>query len=333
MYVFNMPMPMVIAGIVLILLFLCIYKCKKYADKHVRFYAFLYRYNTLLAIAGLAVLFILQIVLAQAIYRPIGWDCGAIVECAVKGDLTSERFYFSTYPNNLLMFCILKYLLKAFFYFGGQNYWLFLSVVNIVLVDISIYLVFAVCKKLFSLACGFVSYTLFILIFGLSPWLVVPYSDTFAMLFSPLILLLFVKFRETEHLFRKGILLFLIGFVSVFAYFIKPYTLIVLIAIVLYFLVHSINSIKKIGIFLLTALILFVGAAGSYFTYNAAVKEPYSKILDYSQSMPMSYFFMMGLNTATSGGTGRTLYGSYNGDDNLFAYSLPTPQKAKDRDS
>lgn len=326
MYIFNMPMSLAIAGIVLILLFLAIQKGKAFAQTHSHFLAFFYRHNSSIAVAGLAVLFIFQVVLAQAIYRPIGWDCGAIVSCAVKGDLSSERFYFSTYPNNLLMFCILKYLLKAFFYFGGQNYWLFLSIVNILMVDVAIYLVFIVCKKLFGLSCGFVSYALFVLLFGLSPWLVVPYSDTFAMLFPPLVILLFINFKESKHLSAKGIYLFLIGFISVFAYFIKPYTLIAGIAIVLYLFVHSINSMKKVGIFLLTALILFLGAASSYFAYNVTVKEPYAKVLDYSQSLPMSYFFMMGLNTTTSGGTGRTLYGAYNGNDNLFVYSLPTPQ-------
>lgn len=326
MYIFNMPMSLAIAGIVLILLFLAIQKGKEFAQTHSHFLAFFCRHNSRIAVAGLAVLFIFQVVFAQAIYRPIGWDCGAIVSCAVKGDLSSERFYFSTYPNNLLIFCILKCLLKAFFYFGGQNYWLFLSLVNILMVDIAIYLVFIVCKKLFGLSCGFVSYVLFVLLFGLSPWLVVPYSDTFAMLFPPLVILLFIKFKESKHLSAKGIYLFLIGFTSVFAYFIKPYTLIAGIAIVLYLFVHSINSIKKVGIFLLTALILFFGAASSYFAYNVTVKEPYAKVLDYSQSLPMSYFFMMGLNTTTSGGTGRTLYGAYNGNDNLFANSLPTPQ-------
>jgi len=326
MYLFDMLMSIVIAGIVLALLFFAIFKCKKYAQTHSHFFAFLYRYNVLIAVGGLAIVFIFQVVLAHAIYRPIGWDCGAIVECAVKGDLTSERFYFSTYPNNLLMFCILKYLLKGFFYFGRQNYWLFLSIINIVLVDITIYLVFAVCKKLFGLACGFASYALFILLFGLSPWLVVPYSDTFAMVFSPLVILLFLKFQEATHLFSKAILLFLIGFLSVAAYFIKPYTLIVLISILLYLLIHSMNSIKKIGIFILTVLIMLTGMSSSYLLYNVTVKDAYSNVLDYSQSLPMSYYFMMGLNTATSGGTGRTLYGAYNGDDNLFAYSLPTQQ-------
>nr|WP_319488727.1 hypothetical protein [uncultured Caproiciproducens sp.] len=272
------------------------------------------------------ILFIFQVVMARAIYRPIGWDCGAIVECAVKGDLTSQRFYFSTYPNNLLMFYLLKNLLGVFFYFGGTNHWLFLSIVNILLVDLTIYLVFTVCKKLFGLACGFTSYALFVMIFGLSPWLVVPYSDTFAMVFSPLIILMFLNFQRTGRVFWKGVYLFLVGFLSVIGYYIKPYTLIVLISILIYLFVRSINSLKRFGFFVLALLIAVTGVSASYFLYNVTVKDPYSNVLDYSQSLPMSYYFMMGLNTAVSGGTGKTLYGAYSDKDNLFVYSLPTQQ-------
>lgn len=332
MYLFNMPLSMVIAGVVLIILFSLIYQLKEYGKTHVGFSTFLYKYNAFIAVIGLLLLFVFQFVLAQAIYRPIGWDCGAIVKCAVKGDLTSERFYFSTYPNNLLMFCLLKNLLSVFFYFGGKNYWLFLSIVNIILVDTTIYLVFALCKKLFGLACGFTSYVLFILIFGLSPWLTVPYSDTFAMAFSPLVILFFVKFQETNKLFAKGVLLFFIGFVSIIAFYIKPYTLIVLISIFIYLLVHSINSIKKIGVFVIASLLILIGTSSSLLLYNITIKGPYSNILDYSESLPMSYYFMMGLNTVTSKGTGKTLYGSYSGEDNLFAYSLPT-QQAKQKET
>lgn len=327
MWLFNMLLSVTIAGVILVALFYLIYKIKKYSKTHLRFTILIGRHNAAIAAAGLAILFIFQLILAQAIYRPIGWDCSAIVSCAVKGSLTSERAYFSNYPNNLLMYWILEKLLKAFFYFGGKNYWLFLSIVNIMIIDSAIYLVFVICKKLFGLACGFTSYVLFILIFGLSPWLVVPYSDTFSMAFIPLVLLLFLKFQESNNFILKGILLFLIGFVSIVGFYMKPYTLVAFVSIMIYLLIHSINSIKKIGIFFLTALMMLTGAAGSFLLYNGAIKDTYSNVLDYSQALPMSYYFMMGLNTTTSGGTGRTLYGAYSGADNLFVYTLPTPEK------
>ncbi len=326
MYVFDMPLSVTAAGIVLILLFFFVYKLKQYAQTHSAFRNFVFRFYPLIAFCGLLLLFALQFVLAKAIYRPIGWDCGAIVGAAVKGDLSSEQFYFSTYPNNLLMFSLLKNLLSAFFAAGGTDYWLFLAVVNIVLVDITIYLVFVVCKKLFGLTCGFVAYALFILIFGLSPWLVVPYSDTFAMVFCPLVLLLFLEFQQSKKLWQKGIWLFLMGFVSIVGYYIKPYTLIVLIAILLYLLVRSINRLKQFGIFALTALVIAAGIVSSGLLYNMTVKNPNANVLDYSETLPMSYYFMMGLNTAVSQGTEKTLYGAYSAQDNLFAYSLPTPE-------
>lgn len=326
MYRFDMPLASAVALAVLVAALYFTFKLKKFISTHAGFGKAVHKYSALIALAGLAVLFVFQLTEAHGIYRPVGWDCGNIVGCAVKGDLSSQRFYFSTYPNNLLMYCILKVLLKGFFHFGGTNYWLFLSVVNILLIDFAVFLVFLVCKKLFGLACGFVSYALFILIFGFSPWIVVPYSDTFSMFFTPLILLLFLYFQSAKNPVLKFILLFCIGFFTVAGYYIKPYVVIVSIAIFIYLVIHSINSIKKIGICLLTLAVIASGAVCSGYAYQVKVKEPYTKVLDYSAALPMSYFFMMGLNTAVSKGTGKALYGAYSGQDNLFAYSLPTPQ-------
>lgn len=327
MWIYDMPMAATVGGVVFIALLYFIFKTKKYAAAHLRFALFVKKYHMLIVLGGLALLFAVQLILAKSIYYPIGWDCGAIVKCAVKGDVSSEAFYFSTYPNNLLMFYIFKYLLKAFFYFGGTNVWAFLCVVNIVMVDIAVYFVFVVCKKLFGIACGLTAGLLFVMIFGLSPWLIVPYSDTFVMPFCPFILWLFLKFQESKQVVVKGIFLFLVGFVSLVAYNIKPYTLIVLIAICLYLLVHSLNSIKKIGILILTLFVISGGAISSLYVYNVKVKDSYSKTLNYSQALPMSYFFMMGLNTTVSKGTGKTLYGAYSGEDNLYVYTLKTPEE------
>ncbi|XOQ48471.1 MAG: PMT-2 domain-containing protein [Eubacteriales bacterium] len=329
MFQFDMPLSVTIAGALLAVLFLLLYKTREISKSRSAFFSFVRRFPVLSAAAGLLVLFALQVVMAQAIYRPIGWDCSTIVESAAKGDLSSQRFYFSTYPNNLLMFCLLKYLLKAFFSFGGTDYWLFLAVVNILVVDIAIFLVFLICRKQFGTTCGFVSLLLFVLLFGFSPWLVVPYSDTFSMLFFPLVFLLFLKWQEEKRIVWKGVLLFLIGFLSMVGYYIKPYTLIALFSIVIYLFIQNLNRLKQLGLCLLSFALLFAGAASCGAAYNVTVKEPYAEVLDYSQALPMSYFFMMGLNTKVSGSTGKTLYGAYSGEDNLFAYTLKTPEEKK----
>lgn len=329
MFQFNMPFSITIAGILLLALLFLLYKARGAKKNRSAFLSFIRRFPVPAAAGVLLLLFAVQVFVAQAIYRPIGWDCSTIVECAAKGDLSFQTFYFSTYPNNLLMFCLLKYLLKAFFYFGGVDYWLFLSVVNIFIVDLTIFLVFLICRKLFGNTCGFVSLLLFVLIFGLSPWLVVPYSDTFSMIFFPLIFLLFLRWQEQKQIAVKGVLLFLIGFLSMVGYYIKPYTLIALLSVVIYLFIQNLNRLKQFGFFLLSSVLIFAGVASSCALYNTTVKEPYSKILDYSQTLPMSYFFMMGLNTTVSKGTGKTLYGAYSGEDNLFAYTLKTPEEKK----
>lgn len=190
----------------------------------------------LLAVIFVIVLF-LQLLVQKFAAFETDWDV-KVMRDAVDSVLKHEPYntwYFSIYPNNLFLFFIMIVVKMVI---PGE---VGLLVLNSILVSLAgLFTCLAVRNFTGSYKKGLCSYLITIPLILLSPWILIPYSDTFALLFPILIVYLYSCKKKT--LFHY----FAIPFLSIIGYLIKPTVLIVLIAIVIVEAVNNLGVLKKL---------------------------------------------------------------------------------------
>jgi len=302
------------SAIIIILIFILFYnnliKNKNYSlisnyIKNNKYYMIIYM---------LLCLFHFQIIIIQNTNTQIGWDVGMLAFLDTNNP--SHISYISRYPNNLL----LAYLLKAIrsipniFNSAINDFWLIASLFNIIIINITLYYTFIVSEKLFNnIKIAFVCFILSILLFGLFPWIIVPYSDTIAMPFTIIPLLIYLKINKSENLTRQSILYsILLGIILFFGYLIKPSVLILLIAFILIQVLFHINNKKDIikNIIRITftiIIIIILSFIWQYFSYSQKTFP-----LNKESAMSFTHYVMMGMNDSESS---NGLYGGWNSHD------------------
>lgn len=173
--------------------------------------------------------FIFQVILLHSTYFYTGWDPRAVNALADNvantGPYTTagQDIYLTIYPNNSFIVSLLA-LIKTVPFFGKK--YLFLLIINTLIVDISGLLAGLTIKKLVNNKAAILSLFVITPLVLLSPWIIIPYSDTLSMLFPILVFFIYIT---SNKWWKYGVIVFL----SLIGYFIKPTAIIVLIAIIL----------------------------------------------------------------------------------------------------
>ena len=202
------------------------------------------RFFIFLIVATL-VLLTLQIIIVENIFFEVGWDVSYLKEAAQQYvDNNLDEFhghYFEKNPNNIFMYVLTiafvsigKYIgfdgYKALVYFG--------VILNNASVLMTSLVVYRVSKKRIW---GYVAYVLSALLFGLSPWLIAPYSDIFSVLIPICSLYIYLAIRDSKVVwFLKPVLVVILPGI---AYGIKPTNLFILFAIAIYELIQIIRKL------------------------------------------------------------------------------------------
>lgn len=256
-------------------------------------------------------LFCVQIFILQNIFFETGWDLEHIfkavnnyAETGVFMDKTyfMEYPYFSVYPNNLFLTAIFsligRILVQIFNYHGIYKA---LVLLDIILVDLAGIMTIKTIgnftdKKWIKL----LSALMFIAFIGLSPWFLIPYSDTYSILFPISVLYNYTKKERKVHNY------FLIGFCSYFGYLIKPTTIIVLIAITIIeaykmlFKIKELKSKEKIK-----ALAVKASSAILGIIIVMILKIGIEGLLNYDNDkeyeISLFHYLMMGINQQSTG--------------------------------
>lgn len=282
-------------------------------------------------------LFLLQIFLFYQIFFESGWDANVVTEAAraiVARDTESLQdvsgWYFSHYPNNLLLTLIISLLLRingALGLFAGDY-----ELMSVVLVNSALSLGTAVLvyRTLVLLGTGrraaFLGYGWTVLLLAFSPWNVIVYSDALGLLFPLAVLYLGLR-RDIPPLLQWP----LIAAVAYLGYQIKPTVFIVLIALVgvrlleaLYRLARGQRivwaQVRRRGVALLLAAVTLVVIHGAL---NQAYRAA-GLVIDENQRYSLYHFLMMGQNDVSNGGY-------YEGDVG-FSTSFPGYEERKEAD-
>ena len=196
--------------IYLIIIFFAIIIClmltkllSKKKEKLNRFLEKLYKKDKLIISI---VLFIFQIVTLQNIYFESGWDVNIIYN-RVKyflrtgiiemNDYFKKYPYFSIAPNNLFLANVFVIIGKITMFFSSQWYsylYKVLVIIDIILIDLAgIIMVKTIENFTNKKSIKLLGAVLYIAFIGLSPWFMIPYSDTYSIIFPISVLYNYTK--------------------------------------------------------------------------------------------------------------------------------------------
>ncbi len=235
-----------------------------------------------------------------------GWDPSCVQGTAYKlfnGEKIGSESYYSTYPNNVPMAWILYRTYD--FIKGVKNYpyypeffWIQILCVMESLTGIFLGIASYVwTKKVIPVA---VSAVLFIALVGISPWSLIPYTDTFSILFPIMALCFYCIYLEMKKN-SKYILLFAAYAFLIAGSLIKITVIIVLISIIisevfriLFFKEENRKGISVVLLPLLLTIPLYFGAKN--FMYKDTGAE-----LTENVAVSWQHYFYMGLIEETTG--------------------------------
>ncbi len=266
----------------------------------------LYRRNMLIvSVVFLAV----QIIVAWQIYFKTGWDCGELVQMAQRvafgyEDIGTEA-YFSMYPNNVLLVGIFAAVLRFVKFLGFHADYFPLIMIGCLCVNMAGYLLADCVRKLTGRnKMAQLSWVIYALLVGLSPWISIPYSDTYSILFPIFCLWLYLRKDEKPTFIIWGG----IGFLAYLGSYIKPTVILILVVFVILEGWHILCEFKEqqsnkhfwkkllLGVAAVTVGIVLAWS----FNKVAEHKMNYTPIEE-AQFTPFHYL-MMGMNVE-SGGT------------------------------
>lgn len=282
------------------------------------------RYWTLFTIIFIC-LIIYQLNLIRALTGSMELD-PAFIYKLIMHKPTVYSSYFSWYPNILLLLNIEN----GVYHLTGQPsqdaFLIILSFINLVLIDTGLIFIYFAVKKQLGQKIGFCVFVISILLFGITPYIAVPYSDIWSFwLGSAYALLLSDAYNNNSFcsLQNKPISVVLLGVITALFIKMKPSTAIVVIATFIVFTLIIIAKRKKVFhrnklVRLLRVSMLFVipffitaGICNYYANNNGLVK------IDRDGSASPLHFMAMGLHGD----------GQYWEKFNLKDQSLPSSQR------
>jgi len=269
---------------------------------------------------GFLMLFILQVIFVSHFYTQTGYD-GFMIYRAATGDIIHghELTYFSNYPNNFLLLLLSHGIHQVNMWFGTgiDTYWL-LVVINILVVDLTLYLIYALTQRLYTNKHAIYALTLAVLLLGLSPWLTSFYSDTLSLPIGLLVFYLYLKLKETSKLKLKFIYTFSIGILLYVGFLIKPSAVFSGIAIVVIELLlcnykQLLKQSKKILVGLALTGSLLAGMLSVRLPYQMLVSQQQLVRYEEAENFPFTHWLMLGTNESTM--RGYMTYGMWNMED------------------
>lgn len=269
-----------------------------------------------------------------------GWDVSAVTFLNRGGSVTDPWFqsYVSLFPNQIFLEACNYLVGRAAALFGVENSYSILVLLNILLVNISCALIACSVAKIAGRCTGLIAWLVAAVFLGLSPWILVPYSDTIGLFFSALMLTIFLL---DQNGVRRWVLL---GLLTAVAMAIKPTLLAFGGCVVL------LTGLKRIAHFFMarkTACEHTAEHATPQYSHPCSVKE-FLPILIFicgfvlgtllvsgvKRTLPVqpdgvsqvgaAHYLMMGHNEAAEGG--------FSGEDYEFSKSFASPQERKTAD-
>ncbi|MCH5268692.1 MAG: hypothetical protein J1E62_10160 [Lachnospiraceae bacterium] len=257
------------------------------------------------------------------------------------GQLNMRNEYFQRYTNNHFILVVFYYFYKILFKCGITEVWVPTVVLNILYIDTGIYITYRTARRLKGDAFANLILVCFLLCPTTYVWLTTAYTNTFSFPFVMAILYLCLWLRGGEPNVKNVIKCILLGFAMAVGYWIRPTSILPIIAMILFatvqffkepLFVEQKEKKKKIWnptwnitgkvsgkrntlIKGMIVLVVFgICFAGCRFMVNRHVNQ--DKL---TGAFPITHWIMMGLNEDSYGGFSRA--------DESFTRSFPTKEE------
>lgn len=252
------------------------------------------------------IFFIIQLIVAKQLQVIPTWDFGINFQAARNCALNNVLDLGGVYPNNYFLTFCLTILYKISSFLGYMDFETLSIIINIVFIDLSIFVIYLIIKKLLNV--NYALLTMSICLF-ISPFLLytpIFYTDTLSMFVPVLIFYIFINIMDINSLKENIILLIILGILSFIGYKLKGSTIVTLIAIFIIWLFKA-SSLKEKSIKILIptiTLIVFV------IIYNLIINFVLPNLDKYeSHNLPITHYIMMGMNDDN------LIYGSFSQHD------------------
>ncbi len=211
--------------------------------------------------------------------------------------------YFQRYRNNYfvtILFCYFYQLLACFHITQTQ---IPMILINTLCIDVGIWLSIQIlCQQK---GRGTANAALFgcLLCPTTYVWLTTTYTNTLSFPFVMAILYYFLKLQRQNYLFKNFVYSSLLGGCMAVGYWLRPTTIIPIIAIFLVWLIHVVGTKAKKTILLKCLLVCLMG--GVFFSVCRQLVNHHIDSKECTGNYPVTHWIMMGLNEQTHGGFSR----------------------------
>ena len=267
-------------------------------------------------------LFAVQIFLVNRTYFYTGWDV-SLLQFRVNGLLEGKSMAevsadvgYSIYPNNLLLFYVFYLMEKAAQLVGMANPYHMCIYFSCLSVNAACFLGNLVIRRLTDKPLIRGAYTVISTLYILlSPWIMIPYSDTYGMFFVMLGIWALVCVDKVWIKWPVA------AFVGMIGYYVKPTCIFPLFGAYLIFGTWYVVRLKKDW----KKLCILIGSTVIFWLAGLCipiwVQHTFSFRLIKEMEIPYTHYLMMGLNPSTNGG--------YNHDDFLYSSAFPDVESRK----
>ena len=239
--------------------------------------------------------------------------------------------YYSRYANNLFLTYIFLNVYKIGEVIGIQNGYFLLLFIQSIMFSVGGFLIYKIADiyfkekyKIYSIC----TWIIYMLIVGLSPHIVLTYSDGIGMFLSLILTYIIFKLEDKDKLLQKSsisriILILLFTNLSVLGYYIKPQIIIISIAYVIIKIVHISyltymviknknedrengrrvrkERIKKEIIYYIILSILIIITGCIIYTYIRKANNSMGINIDKEKRFNITHYAMLGWNTESKG--------------------------------
>lgn len=267
---------------------------------------------------------VIQIIVLKNLSVAPSWDFGMVFSNASSFVATGVRNlqvypeYLQLFPNNIMLFIFLVIFIKFGSFFGltaiHSAY-----LMNILFIDLSLFVLFLVTKKMFDNKNAF--FSLLVSFFFLPLFLYTPifYTDTVSLFIAISFIYVYLHIDFEKSLNCKNIFLFIFfGILLFLGKEIKITSIFIFVAIFLDFIFNH-KSIKLLANFLIS-LVIFIILLFLFKIFIVQNQRFQFKVNDYG-SVPYTHWIMMGVEDIDKDNSARNSYGGYNSDDYILTES------------
>lgn len=244
------------------------------------------------------VLLFVQCFIVRSTWFETGWDVRIMARVDAPDSLSP---YLSQYPNQAFLYGLFRIVAKIGLLLGLQSSYLSLVLGGCVFVTLAIWFSSQAAKSVFGYLVGYLTSVVSFCFAGLSPWILVPYSDSYGILCPSIVLFCYCCLVNRRAKWA------LIAFFSFIGYSIKPTAIFVLLALLFVELCLAVfrrdavrRRLKAVCNAVLDVLLSFALGFALAFGATVAVKG-LAPELDPERAYSMTHFLMMGANAQTEG--------------------------------